>query len=93
MWSPSRESNKKYLVLPRMLESLARLSNILCTTYEESRSYKDNDHSDIFFNNDVLISFNNDDNNNNINNINNNNDNNNNIKSLIVVNNVFSHHA
>ena len=49
-----------------MLESLARLSNILGTTYEESRSYKDNDRSDKYFNNDVLISFNNDDNNNNI---------------------------
>ena len=31
LWSPSRESNKKY---------------ILCTSYEESHSYKDNDHSD-----------------------------------------------
>ena len=49
-----------------MLENLARLSNILGTTYEESRSYKDNDRSDKYFNNDVLISFNNDDNNNNI---------------------------
>ena len=29
-----------------MLENLARLSNILGTTYEESRSYKDNDRSD-----------------------------------------------
>ena len=47
-----------------MLENLARLSNILGTTYEESRSYKD--RSDKYFNNDVLISFNNDDNNNNI---------------------------
>ena len=49
-----------------MLENLARLSNILGTTYEEIRSYKDNDRSDKYFNNDVLISFNNDDNNNNI---------------------------